>query len=350
MPRMPALSGRRAIVWAAEDRAPFLRAAARAADLSVVAAGSPAKGRSGAVAEVLDCPPMDDLRSGLTEGECDLVILGSPGGFGAASEPGDAAAVLMARQRGVRVVTLEPLPAGALELAGGWSSVGSGGVRAVDAARLVPLMRAGRSFRDAAEVLEMFGEARTLLVEVCCRPDEGSLGACLFGAVEVLVGHMGEAESVDAAYAPPRRGLLVPLPGESLRDAHGDITASFRFANGRAAALVASDQSGRWSRNVMMLGEGGRLRIYDDGFEWVSAAGERVDASRQTKRRGETPETPRSVEALADALARLLDPAVPEDPPVDHAGVLAVCQAVLLSTRTGSAESPATIRRMMEVG
>jgi hypothetical protein len=35
---------------------------------------------------------------------------------------------------------------------------------------------------------------------------------------------------------------------------------------------------------------------------------------------------------------------------VDHAGVLAVCQAALLSVRTGSGESPATIRRMMQVG
>jgi hypothetical protein len=155
---------------------------------------------------------------------------------------------------------------------------------------------------------------------------------------------------VDAAYATTKRGPLVALPGESLRDAHGDITANCRFADGRAAAIMASDQSGRWSRNLTMLGEGGRLRVFDDGFEWVNAAGERVDAARQTKRRGETPEIPRSVEAAADAITRLLDPAIPEEGPIDHAGVLAMCQAVLLSTRTGSAESPATIRRMMEVG
>lgn len=342
--------GRRVIVWAGEERAEFLRAALRTAELVAVGAGSPVKGRSGAVAAALGCPAVDDLRSALTEGACDLVLIASPGDFGAASEPSDAGAVLAARGRGVKVVTLEPLPSSALELAGAWSSVGTGGARAVDAARLAPLARAGRSFREAAEVLQMFGAARTLMVEVCCRPEEGSLGACMFGAVEALLGLLGEPESVDAAYAPPRRGLLVPLPGESLRDAHGDITANFRFVDGRAAAMVTSDQSGRWSRNVTLLGEGGRLRIYDDGFEWVSAEGVRMDAARQTKRRGETPEVARSVEALADSLARLLDPAIPEPGPVDHAGVLAVCQAALLSTRTGSAESPSTIRRMMEVG
>lgn len=342
------------MVWCEEERAEFLRAVARAADLSVVGAGCETKGRSAGVASVFGCGSVDDLRSALTEGDCDLVLIASAGGFGGASSPGDAGAVLTARQRGIRVVSLEPLPASALELSGPWSSAGSGsgagGIRAVDAARFVPLARTSRSFREASEVLEMFGRARTLLVEALCRPEEGSLGARLFGAVEVLVWLMGEPESVDAAYAAPKSGLLVPLPGESLRDAHGDVTANFRFGDGRAAALVASDQSGRWSRGATLLGEGGRLRIFDDGFEWVSTAGERVDSARQTKRRGETQEMPRSVEAVSEAISRLLDPATPDEGPLDHASVLAVCQAALLSTRTGSAESPSTIRRMMEVG
>ncbi|MBK7405504.1 MAG: hypothetical protein IPJ41_12955 [Phycisphaerales bacterium] len=347
---MEANPGRRIVVWCDEDRAEFVRGIARAADLSVVGAGCETKGRSAGLASVFGCPPVDDLRSALTEGDCDLVLIASAGGFGGASSPGDAAGVLTARQRGVRVVTLEPVPASALELSGAWSSVGAGGVRAVDAARFVPLARTSRSFRDASEVLEMFGRARTLVVEALCRPEEGSLGARLFSAVEVLVWLMGEPESVDAAFAAPKRGLLVPLPGESLRDAHGDVTANFRFADGRAAALVASDQSGRWSRSTTLLGDGGRLRVFDDGFEWVSAAGERVDSARQTKRRGETHEVPRSVEALAESITRLLDPAIPEEGPLDHRTVLAVCQAALLSARTGSAESPSTIRRMMEVG
>jgi hypothetical protein len=349
MARMAERVGHKVIVWAEQERAAVLHAVAAFAGFSVVGAGCATKGRSSAVAAIFDCPVVDDLRSVLTEGECDLVVIGTAGDFGAASNPGDAAAVKAARQRGVRVVSLEPLPASALELAGPWSTPGPGGVTAVDAAHFVPLARISRSFRDAVDVLEMFGRARTLLVEACCRPEEGTLGARLFSAIEVLVWLMGEPESVDAAYAPPERGLLVPLPGETLRDAHGDITVNFRFADGRAAAILASDQSARWSRSITMLGDGGRLKVYDDGFEWVSAAGERVDAARQTKRRGETLETPRSVETIAEAITRQLDPAIPDEGPMDHAAVLAVCQAVLLSTRTGSAESPSTIRRMMEV-
>jgi hypothetical protein len=349
MLRMTAPAGHKAIVWAEFDRAEIVRAVAAKAGLAVIGAGCATKGRSSAVAGLLDCPVVGDLRSALTEADCDLILIASAGDFGTASHPGDAAAVLAARQRGVRVVTLEPLPASALELVGPWSAAGAGGGPAVDAATFVPLARTGRAFRDAAEVLEMFGPARTLHVEACCRPDEGSLGARLFSATEVLIWLMGEPESVDAAYAPPERATLIPLPGETLRETHGDITANLRFADGRAASILTSDQSARWSRNITMLGSGGRLRIYEDGFEWINPAGERVDASRHTKRRGETTETPLSVSTIAEAITRLMDPAMPEEGPMDHAAVLAVCQAVLLSTRTGSAESPATIRRMMEV-
>lgn len=341
-------TGPRTIVWTDEQRAACMKAVASAAGLVVVGAGCGVKGRSSAVAGVFDCPVVDDLRRALTDGECDAVLIASAGDFGAAASPSDAQAVLHAHQRGVRVLTLEPLPASALELAGPWTTPGPGGVRPLDGLAFVPLVRAARPYREAAEVLEMFGQPRTLLIEACCRAEEGSLGARLFGAIEVLLTLLGEPDSVDAAYAPPQRGPLIPQLGETLRETHGDITANFRFADGRAAAVLVSNRSGRWSRNITMLGGEGRLRIFDDGFEWVNEAGEPVDASREVKRRGETP-TSRSVQIIADAVSRVLDPAVPAESPLDEAGILAVCQATLLSTRTGSAESPSTIRRMMQV-
>ncbi len=345
--------GPKTIVWADEQRAECVKDIAAAAALTVVGAGCSTKGRSSAVAAIFDCPPVDDLRSVLTDAECDVILIASAEDFGAAAHQSDAAAVLNAHSRGVRVITLDPLPASALELAGPWTTPGPGGITPLAGLSFVPLARAAQPFREAAEVLEMFGEPRTVLIEACCRPEEGSLGARLFGAIEVLLSLVGEPESVDAAYAPPDRGQLIRQLGETLRNTHGDITANFRFADGRAAALLATDRSGRWSRNITMLGAEGRLRIFDDGFEWVNSAGDRVDASRQVKRRGETPhETPQSpaCQIIAEAITRTLDPAVPTDSPLDHPGVLAVCQATLLSTRTGSAESISTIRRMMHVG
>lgn len=336
-------------MWADEARADCINAIAAAAALTVVGAGCSTKGRASSVAATLDCPPVDDLRAALTDAECDAVLIASAENFGNAAHQSDAAAVLHAHTRGVRVITLDPLPASALELAGPWTTPGAGGVTPLAGLSFVPLARAAQPFREAIEILEMFGEPRTVLVEACCRPEEGSLGARLFGAIEVLLSLIGEPESVDAAFAPPDRGALIPQLGETLRNAHGDITANFRFADGRAAAVLATDRSGRWSRNITMLGPEGRLRIFDDGFEWVNPAGDRVDASRQVKRRGQTPQS-RAVQTIAEAITRILDPAVPTDIPLDHAGVLAVCQAILLSTRTGSAESISTIRRMMHVG
>ena len=50
---------------------------------------------------------------------------------------------------------------------------------------------------------------------------------------------------------------------------------------------------------------------------------------------------------VAESLARLLDPGIPDPGPADHATLLAMGQAALLSARTGQAESPATIKHMV---
>src|SRR5690606_29923013 len=122
--------------------------------------------------------------------------------------------------------------------------------------------------------------------------------------------------------------------------------ASLRFDDGRTASLVASDHAGRWNRTVTLLGEGGRLRLFDDGFEWIDPGGEKVDSSRASTREAPGAWGAHEVAAIADDLSRRLDPAIPAVGPVDHASVLALCQATLLSARTGQCESPASIHRM----
>jgi hypothetical protein len=137
------------------------------------------------------------------------------------------------------------------------------------------------------------------------------------------------------------------LAGESLRGLSGDLTATLRFADGRAAGLVASDQGGRWNRTVSLVGAGGRLRIFDDGFEWIGPDGRKLDESRPSERvRGEEPVS-HAAAAIAEGIARLLDVGIPEGGPLDHATVLAMSQAVLLSARTSEPESPGTIRHMV---
>lgn len=337
--------------WITPEQAPLIRAVARHAGARIAAAGSGVRGRSGAVAAELEARAIDDLRAMLATAEADLVLIGSPEGFGTGPGGDDAAAVLAARARGVKVATLEPIPAAALDLvSGGWTGP-DGAPGAADAVRFCPLARQSAPWREATEVLESFGHIRAVAVEAWCTPHEGSLGARLYGALELVLALLGEPETIDAAYVFPAHGQGVhALPGESLRALHGDLTANLRFADGRAASLVASDQGGRWNRTTTLVGPAGRLRVFDDGFEWIGPDGAKLDQSRPPARqRGAAPEVPHAVAAIADSLARLLDPGAPDPGPVNHAAILACAQAALLSARTGQGESPATIRRMAAV-
>lgn len=344
------------VVWLETHQAALAREVAAAAEFTIVGAGSPSRGQSGAVAAELKCKLVDDLRATLASGsvgggadrDVDMVWILSPGEFGLDQSGNDVRAILQARARGVRIASLEPIPPTALDLAGsGWAEA-QGTPRPADAIRFCPLARFARPYREAAEVLREIGNVRAAAIESWCAPHEGSLGAGLFSAMELLHSVFGEPESIDAAYVGPKHIPGVhPLPGETLRDLHGDLTANLRFSTGRAAALAVSNQAGRWNRTTTLIGDGGRLRVYDDGFEWIGPDGKKMDEMR-TKARG-TKAAGHAVEALADALSRLSDQAVPDAGPSDLGAVLAMGQAALLSARTGQPESPATVRRMAGV-
>ena len=400
------------IVWADPVQAGWLRAAAERAEVSIIGAGSPEPGRGPELIAALggdrDAVPLfDDLRGLLTSASADLILIAAPGDFAGGQRQGamdreDAATLATCRARGVPVATLEPMPCSALQLnvhveaavgaaAGGdagaemvGAPMGAGVVlgqgapvradedrevttrtrHAIDAgggwARTIPLMRHSRAMREAADVLEQFGHIRTVVIESWCGPGQGSLGSRVFDAIESVVSILGVPEQVHASYVWPVRGRgLHAAAGETLRGLSGDMTANLRFADGRTASLALSDRASRWSRTVTLIGDGGRLRITDDGpaglgtgtggFSWLSADGATADASRTPRKKRGTDERPDEalVDAVADQLSRLLDPRTPTPSPTDSAGVLAAAGAALLSARTGEAESPETILRMV---
>ena len=98
---------------------------------------------------------------------------------------------------------------------------------------------------------------------------------------------------------------------------------------------------------MSLLGDKGRVRIGDDGFEWVGPDGALVDESKPKKARKGAAVPTLAVAAFADSLSRLLDPGIPDGGPPNHVTVLTLCQTALLSARTGQGESPSTIRRMV---
>lgn len=188
---------RRTLLWLRTEQVALARAAAAGAELEVALAGSPVRGQSGEVAAALGAAVHDDLRGAVAAGGVDLVLILAPGEFGSAE---DAAALLGATTRGVKVASMEPLPAQAIDLAGdAWRWRSAGMPSAVPA--LLPRMRTGRAWREAWEEGEGAGAARSASVVTLCGPAEGSLGARLADAMDLLLSVFGEPETIDAAYA-----------------------------------------------------------------------------------------------------------------------------------------------------
>lgn len=358
----------RIIAFLDPAQVPLIRAVAAAVDVELVGAGSPVKGQSGGVAAELACPAVDDLRSVLTDGACDAVLVASPGDFGAAegSAGVDARAVQAAYARGVGVASLEPLPASALDVRGVWNDSQAGLVAAA-VPRFVGLPRRLRAFRDAAEPLEQFGPARFLVVESLARPEEGSLAARMMAACHTVVSLMGEPEVVDAAYVSTAAGGRI-APADTLVSLRGDLTAMMRFSDGRAAAIAASSQGARWGFGATLLGPEGRIRVHHMGFSWRAADGSlrdelRLDEARESPAYASNPHEEGlfgvlrepsapsashqpAVDALSESLSRILDPDIPDEGPIELETVLCVMQAAMLSARTGQPERPQMFRNV----
>ncbi len=352
----------RIIAFLDPAQVPLIRAVAAQVGVELVGAGSPVKGQTGAVAAELMCPPVDDLRSVLTDAQCDAVLVASSGDFGAAQDAAgvDARAVQAAYTRGVGVASLEPLPASALDVRGAWNDAQAGLVPAA-VPRFVGLPRRLRAFRDATEPLAQFGSIRFAFAESLGRPEEGSLAARMLAACHTVVSLMGEPEVVDAAYVSTLGGGRI-APADTLVSLHGDLTAMLRFSDGRAAAIAASSQGARWGFGATMLGQEGRIRVHHMGFAWRAPdgslrdelrLGEHVDAPGRVAPAHEEglfgtlrqPPTPTSahqpaIDALSESLSRILDPGIPDEGPIELESVLCVMQAAMLSARTGQPERP----------
>ena len=357
-----------ALIWIEPEQMEFARAVCEAAGAKIARLGSPAPGKTRELAEALGAEPVDDLRSSLLQTEKGLVLLGTTAGL---ADAGDAEPLLACADRGVAVCSLEPLPASILhvqrpDLGGrGGENEGMGvaiGPEPIEQgsagdvrewAEFVPLARLSKSVQDASEVITQLGQFSMVSVQAFSGPGQGSLGARLYDAIATIVWLMGQPDRVDAAYVPPAslRGRGVhALPSDSLRGLHGDMCANLRFADGRAAAIVASSHAGRWSRAVTLVGERGRVRIFDDGLEWIGPDGKLIDASRDAARvRGSSVgegAIAGAVRAVTEQVGRLIDHTKPASAPTNVVGVLSTAGAALLSARTGEGESPDTILRM----
>jgi predicted dehydrogenase len=175
---------------------------------------------------------------------------------------------------------------------------------------------------------------------------DGSLGAQLFAALDWVHALMGEPESIDASFGSPGHADgLHTLPGESLRGLSGDLTANLRYSAGRTACIAVSDQAGRFNRVATLLGKGGRLRAFDDGFEWLGPTGEKVDEQRQSKRGSSTDHGHNAWSTPSVACWTRRGRRRP--PPISTAS-WPWPRPASSAHRTGQGESPETIKRMTQ--
>jgi hypothetical protein len=344
MPRTPV----RTILWMDSEQLPLMREVIARTPLALMGVGSSQHAHTVKLASDLQTEPISDLRSTISGTGVDLVLLASPRDFGTSVEHREL--ITEASARGVRFITLEPIPSSALQLASdGWyerEAVGLG-THIADRVRCVPLIRESGAIARAADTIASFGPIRAMLIETWSDSTSGSLGSRLYSALELVTTLMSEPESVDAAYIPrDMTGPLRALPGESLRDLHGEITANLRDSFGRSALIFASDRIQSWRHAVTLTGDAGRLRVDATTLEWIAPDGRVVESTEQ----GNTLGGPivAAAEDIARSIERAVDPGL-RSSPRDHAAILSAAAAVLLSARTNQNESPATIRRMADL-
>jgi hypothetical protein len=221
-----------------------------------------------------------------------------------------------------------PLPGSAAESAGD--------PREAAAARFVPLMRHSPGYRAAREVFEQFGRRQSASIVAGSAGGQGTLFSRLFDAMDLVEDLCGPVEELNAALWRP----LGRVP-ETLAGLGGHLTVNVRFQDNRCAAAAVSDRAGCWFRQVTVLGEGGCLRIDDGGFEWTSPDGRTLDSHRKRGRLGPG-------ELVALEARRLLEGADAAEPPPDGGHLLALCEAVRLSARTGASEAPRKVIEMLK--
>lgn len=334
--------------WLDPGQEDLCRAVVAAAGCELVSVGCSDRGRADLPAAALGVPAASDLRALLiSEPVSHVLILGTTD-LGTDSSGQDVAALDAASSRGVHVLTAEPIPAAALEMAtAGWDQFESPPSGLIRVPSVLPMLR-----EHFADVFAEFGVARAGHIEILTSPQAGGLASGLWSAAELLLEWFGEPESVDAAYADPvgKPGLKL-LPGETLRGLRGTMTVNVRATSGRAVSIFVTDQAPVERAQMSLIGASGMLLCESDALgehaNWIPAgsAGQGVQSVHPAEHAEDGVVLPASTRWLVRALQAGLN----DRPNVCRVEtLLTITQAILLSSRTAQAESPETIARMVQ--
>ena len=308
-------------VWAADSQLPTLAALREVPSIRVQSLGGESNdARRFAEQHTLDF--VDDPRL-LAMGDARAVLIMNP----AASMEDEIvqAMAAAARQQGRTLFSLIPRPG---------LDIGDAERRSPES-RPVPVpcfsdTTAGRRFTDAASA---FGRPLTASIDVTGADGDPLLHARLFDAIDTLAPWFGlparvQATAVydDEAPSRPMRRLLAQLS----------------FADGRAASIAVGTAPGALQRDVALQGDAGRLAYSEGRTTWRSVDGRDLESGG-----AQDAAAPSLAEQIAEAVAWHVGGASRSRDHDTWEGMMAACEAVLLSARTGNAEVVDSVRRML---
>ena len=220
--------------------------------LEAVLVGCADEHGAAALGAALDAASCTDLREVL-HAEVDVVWLAAPRTL-------DADARGLVRAAAMPVATSAPPPAALSDLL----SEPDGGMPAI----FIPLLRGGAAFQAAAAALENFGTVHCVHVSSTAGDHQTSRASLALDAFDLVTHLLGEPDEIWAAHAGP-----LPITPDPTVERSGHLTAAMRFGTERAASITVSDGGGAWVRRAVILGEGGRLIVTDEGVSWTDPGG-----------------------------------------------------------------------------
>ncbi|MAE67348.1 MAG: hypothetical protein CMJ18_24065 [Phycisphaeraceae bacterium] len=268
------------------------------------------------LAEDLGCARGDDLRQMLVERPAAYLLLLTMDGV-------ERAVVSEAVAEGTTVLGSEPLDDELQPPAGGGP----------DALIFLPAFDDAPGWTSAADPLDVVGVPRLLRFSGYGTRPGTSLYALLYDAWRMIVGVAGLPETVDASLT----GAELAVP-DDLRTMTGHMAVHARLESmrGRCAAMIdVSDHAGCERRELSVIGDAAHLVVDERRYVLYDAAHQVIDSSE------EQGGAMSSIDLIAAQWRRLLS-RHPDSRSagVDESGLIACCQASLLSARTGASEDP----------
>ncbi|MGV6815471.1 MAG: hypothetical protein ACWA5W_10770 [Phycisphaerales bacterium] len=338
------MSKARCILWTTPEQAPTLKRILERANIELVGAGCPDQARGGQVASDLGCALIDDLRVGFASTDTDLLLLGDPGLFADQPTDSDLDMIKAAHAQGMTITTLEPIPAMVNGMGGSSFAEAMSTGSLNELTHVLPMTRHTPLIDELGTALETFGPTRSFSLTLGAPHTLGSLGTRVFDAMDLIRSLIGVPNMIDAGYIAPHTGRgLHPLPGQSLRNLHGEFSINLRFADGRCGSMLLSDQVGSSIFQLTLLGSEGHILANTQGFRWFNPAGVEIDCHSIASEDSLDP----TERAFVDQLIERCSGVGPHRAPIDYAGVLSMTHSTLLSSRTGQGESPHAVEHLM---